>query len=505
MTRSLLFRAAVIAVASNVTFGATATARPNIVFIMSDDVGYGDLGCYGAQRVKTPHLDRIAKEGMRFTDAHAPASVCTPTRFAFMTGNYAWRQPGTGIAPGNATLLLPTNVPTVASVLKTAGYNTGLVGKWHLGLGTSEPNFNGELKPGPNEVGFDSAFFIPATGDRVPCVFVEDHRVVGLDPKDPIRISYAAPIGDEPLGSTHPHLLKIKADRNHSKAIVNGISRIGYMTGGTAALWKDEDIADVIARRAVAFLEKQKAGTPFFLFLAPHDIHEPMVPHPRFRGTSDCGWRGDVIHQLDWTVGEVLGALDRLGFAKDTLVIFTSDNGGAIKDTYDDGTNALHARQPPNGSLRGNKGNLYEGGHRVPFIARWPARIPAGGESAALFAHLDMIATFAALTGQKLASGAAPDAVNVLPALVGEKGARGRDELVLQNNGQAPLALRMGSWKLVQRAADAAELFNLADDPSEKRDLAATEPERVKTMTARLMAIRGADLPVVGAAKKKKK
>jgi arylsulfatase A-like enzyme len=298
--------------------------------------------------------------------------------------------------------------------------------------------------------------------------------------------------------------LKIKADPSHSKAIVNGISRIGYMTGGTAALWKDEDIADTIARRAVTFLEKQKSGTPFFLLLTPHDIHEPMVPHPRFRGTSDCGWRGDVIHQLDWTVGEVLTALDRLGFAKDTLVIFTSDNGGAIKDTYDDGTNALHARQPPNGMLRGRKGQLYEGGHRVPFVARWPGRIPAGGESAALFAHLDMIATFAALTGQKLPAGAAPDAVNVLPALLAEKGAKGREELVLQNNGQNPLALRAGDWKLVAPPTGKAELYNLAKDPSEAKDLAATEPARVQAMTARLAAIRGKDLPQPGSAKKKK-
>lgn len=505
MKRFLISLLAMICIGAADRSAAAPVARPNIVFILSDDIGYGDLGCYGAQRVKTPNLDRIAREGVRFTDAHAPASVCTPTRFAFLTGKYAWRQPGTGIAPGNATLLIPTSTPTVASVLKKVGYNTGLVGKWHLGLGTSEPDFNAELKPGPNEIGFDYAFFIPATGDRVPCVFVENHRVVGLDPKDPIRVSYTGPIGNEPLGSTHPQLLKIKADTSHSKAIVNGISRIGYMTGGTAALWKDEDIADTIARRAVGFLEKQKAGTPFFLFLAPHDIHEPMVPHPRFRGTSDCGWRGDVIHQLDWTVGEVLGALDRLGFAQDTLVIFTSDNGGAIKDTYDDGTNALHARQPPNGAWRGRKGQLYEGGHRVPFVARWPGRIPAGAESAALFAHVDMIATFAALTGQTLPAGAGPDAMNVLPALLAEKGGKARDELVLQNNGQIPLALRSGQWKLISSPAAGAELYNLATDSAELKNLAATETARVAAMTARLAAIRGNDLPQPGKAKKKKK
>jgi arylsulfatase A-like enzyme len=484
---------------------AATPAKPNIVFILSDDVGYGDLGCYGANKVKTPNLDRLAREGLRFTDEHATASVCTPTRYAFLTGKYAWRQPGTGIAAGNATALIAPGTPTVASVLKQAGYNTGMVGKWHLGLGLTEPDFNAELKPGPLELGFDYAFFIPATGDRVPCVFVENHRVVGLDPKDPIRISYKGPIGNEPTGEKNPEMLIIKADASHSKAIVHGISRIGYMTGGTAALWKDEDIADTLAQRSIAFLEKQKAGTPFFLYLATHDIHEPMVPHPRFRGTSGCGWRGDVIHQLDWTVGEVLAALDRLGFAKDTLVIFTSDNGGAIKSTYDDGTNALHALQPPNGILRGQKGSLYEGGHREPFIARWPGHIAPGGESAALFGHLDMIKTFATLTGQKIPAGEAPDAVDVLPALLGEKGAKGRDELVLQNNGQAPLALRSGTWKLVTKPNGAPELYDLANDLSEKNDLAAEQPERLAQLSARLKTIRGSDAPANPPAKGKKK
>ncbi len=471
---------------------AAAPAGPNIVFILSDDVGYGDLGCYGATRVRTPRLDRLAREGLRFTDAHSPASVCTPTRYALLTGKYAFRQPGTGIAPGNATALIAAGTPTIASLLKHAGYQTGLVGKWHLSLGATEPDFNGELKPGPLELGFDHAFFIPATGDRVPCVFVENHHVAGLDPADPIRISYNGPIGGEPTGLTHPERLKIKADKNHSQAIVNGISRIGYMTGGTAALWKDEDIADTLAQRAVAFIERQRAGTPFFLFLAPHDIHEPMVPHSRFRGTSDCGSRGDVIHQLDWTVGHVLDALERGGFAENTLVIFTSDNGGAIKHTYDDGTNGLHARQPPNGVLRGSKGALHEGGHRVPFIARWPARIPAGAESSALLAHVDMIATFAALTGRTVPANGGRDAVNVLPVLLGAKGARGRAELVLQNNTGSLLALRSGPWKLMSGATRAAGLYHLGDDPKEESDLASAEPARVAALRARLDEIRNA-------------
>ncbi len=476
-----------------VAFGkvlAADAAKPNIIFILSDDVGYGDLGCYGATKVKTPNLDRLAAQGCRFTDAHATASVCTPTRFAFLTGRYAWRQPGTGIAPGDAPALIKTGTTTVASVLREAGYNTGLVGKWHLGLGDG-PNtdFNGDIKPGPLELGFDSAFFIPATGDRVPCVFVENHRVVGGDPADPIAVSYGKRIGGDPTGADPEAILKIKGGPGHKDTIVNGIPRIGFMTGGKAALWVDEDIADTLTARAVKFIENHKAG-PFFLYLAPHDIHEPMVPHPRFRGTSECGWRGDVIHQLDWSVGKVLAALDRLGIAGNTLVIFTSDNGGAIKDTYDDGTNALHALQPPNGALRGSKGMLYEGGHRVPFIARWPGRIQAGSTSGALIAHVDALATFASLTGQKLAPDDAPDSFNVLPALLGEKLAQpARDHLVLQNNGQAPLALREGDWVLLAKGAG-AELFNLATDPAEKNNVAAKEPDRVKAMSARLDLIR---------------
>ncbi|MBI5767457.1 MAG: arylsulfatase [Verrucomicrobia bacterium] len=471
-----------------------AAAPPNIVFILSDDVGYGDLVCYGATKVKTPNLDRLAREGTRFTDAHSTASVCTPTRFAFMSGRYAWRQAGTGIAAGNATLLIKPSTPTVASVLKQGGYATGIVGKWHLGLGDTTPDFNKEIAPGPREIGFDYSFIIPATGDRTPCVFVENGRVVGLDPSDPIEVSYGKRIGTDPTGLERPDLLKIKADQSHSQAIVNGVSRIGYMTGGKKARWVDEDIADTLTAKAVAFLEKQKAGRPFFLYLAPHDIHEPMVPHPRFRGTSQCGWRGDVIHQLDWTVGEVLGALDRLGFAKDTLVIFTSDNGGAIKNTYDDGTNHLHALQPPNGALRGQKGTLYEGGHRVPFIARWPARIRAGTGSAALMGHIDMMPTFAALAGQALPKGAAPDAIDVSKALLDPK-AKGRDTLVLQNNNQQPLALRAGTWKLLTRPNGASELYDLANDLAETKNLAASEPERAKELAALLATERAKSAP----------
>jgi len=477
---------------------APGADQPNLIYILTDDVGYGDVGCYGATHVKTPNIDRLAREGLRFMDAHATASVCTPTRFAFMTGRYAWRQPGTGIAAGNEPALIKPGTVTVPSVLKAAGYQTGIIGKWHLGLGEGKTDFNGEIKPGPLELGFDYAFFIPATGDRVPCVFIENHRVVGYDPADPIQVSYGQKLGNEPTGKDSGVTLKIKADPQHSDAVVNGISRIGFMTGGQAARWVDEDIADRLTTKAVKFIESHKDG-PFFLYFTPHDIHEPMVPHPRFRGTSDCGWRGDVIHQLDWTVGQVLATLDRLQLATNTLVIFTSDNGGAIKNTYDDGTNPLHARQKPNGALRGFKGSLYEGGHRVPFLARWPGHIPAGGSSSALIAHVDTLATVAALTGQKLPADAGPDSFNVLPVWLGEKtAAPPRDHLVLQNNNQAPLALRQGDWVLIEigprrRTAAAMEpgyeLYQLANDPSQTNNLARANSERVKSMAARLQQL----------------
>ena len=496
-SKTVILAAALIASTLNVL---RAEIKPNIIFILSDDIGYGDVGCYGATHVKTPNIDRLAKEGLRFTDAHATASVCTPTRFAFMTGRYAWRQTGTGIAPGDSPALIQPGTVTVASLLKDAGYATGVVGKWHLGLGTTKTDFNGDIKPGPLELGFDYAFIIPATGDRVPCVFVENHRVVGYDPADPIQVSYRKKIGDGPFGNDPKAKLKIKGGPGHKDSIINGISRIGFMTGGTAALWVDEDIADTITTKAVKFIEANK-NKPFFLYLATHDIHEPMVPHPRFRGTSNCGWRGDVIHQLDWTVGEVLATLDKLKLTSNTLVIFTSDNGGAIKNTYDDGTNPLQAQQKPNGVLRGNKASIYEGGHRVPFITFWPGKIPAGQSSGVLIGHVDSLATLAALTGAKIPTNAAPDSFNVLPAWLGEKTSKPlREHLVLQT-GPVPLGLRQGEWMLIKKEAASRrddkppdfindfELYNLSTDIAEKTNLAAQQSARVKAMAARLQQI----------------
>ena len=290
----------------------TVTAKhPNIVVIYADDVGYGDASCYGATRVKTPHIDRIANEGIRFTDGHAASATCTPSRYAMLTGEYAWRHAGTGIARGDAPAIIKPGRVTLASMLKTAGYRTGVVGKWHLGLGPDEgADWNGKIAPGPLEIGFDTCFLIPATGDRVPCVYVEDHYVVDHDPSDPIAVSFKTPVGEEPTGRQHPELLKMHPSHGHDMTIINGISRIGYMSGGTKARWVDEAMADRITEKAVSFIEKDLSD-PFFLFFSLHDIHVPRVPHPRFVGSTSMGPRGDAIVQADWCVGQILQTLDR--------------------------------------------------------------------------------------------------------------------------------------------------------------------------------------------------
>ncbi len=315
----LRLAAVVLSIAGTVACAAAADL-PNIVLINGDDIGYGDFGCYGATAVKTPNIDRLASEGLRFTDAHSAAATCTPSRFAMLTGEYPWRQKGTGILPGDASLIIPPGRVTLASMLHDAGYATGIVGKWHLGLGKGTPDWNGELKPGPLELGFDSCFIIPATGDRTPCVYVKDHRVVGLDPSDPIEINYQKKVGDEPTGAEHPELLTLKPSHGHNNTIVNGISRIGFMSGGRAARWHDETIADTLTKQAVEFIEAHH-DKPFFLYFATHDIHVPRVLHPRFRGKTPMGPRGDAIAEFDWSAGEVLNTLDKLGLADNTLVI----------------------------------------------------------------------------------------------------------------------------------------------------------------------------------------
>lgn len=484
--------------------GAAPTAqpeRPNIVLILADDVGYGDLSCYGATRIKTPNLDRLAAAGLKFTDAHAPSATCTPTRYALLTGEYAWRKKGTGVLTGDANLIIDPGRFTLPLMLKRAGYATGVVGKWHLGLGKGKIDFNSEIKPGPREIGFDESFIIAGTGDRVPCVYIENQRVAGLDPKDPIAVDYQNKVGDEPTGRENPELLKMQLSHGHDFTIVNGISRIGWMKGGKSARWVDEDMADTLVKKATAFIEAHRDG-PFFLYFPTHDAHVPRVPHARFKGTSGCGVRGDAIQQLDWCVGQVMETLDRLKLSENTLVIFTSDNGPVLDDGYADGAVADANGHLPAGPWRGGKYSTYEGGTREPFLVRWPARVKAG-TSAAMVCQIDLLASLGALVGQTMPAGAAPDSENVLAALVGES-SDGRETLVEHAAG---LALRKGQWKYIAprqprrpsgkappaRRPSPAELYNLAEDPGESKNLAGERPDLVRELDAALAKIRDRD------------
>lgn len=463
-----------------------AAEKPNIVLIYADDLGYGDLSCYGATRVQTPNSDRLAREGLRFTDVHSTAATCTPSRYSLLTGEYAFRKSGTGILPGDASLIIDTHRLTLPSMLQRAGYSTGLVGKWHLGLGgPNGPDWNGEIKPGPAEVGFGYSFIMPATADRVPCVYVENGRVVGLDPLDPIRVDYKAPIGNEPTGTKNPDLLKMKPSHGHADTIVNGVSRIGFMSGGKAALWKDEEMTDKFADHAVDFITQRAKDNkkPFFLYFATHNIHVPRVPNARFADKTPMGPRGDSIVEFDAAVGRVLDTLDHLNLSRNTLVILSSDNGPVINDGYYDDSIKKLGDHKAAGPFRSGKYSDYEGGTRMPFIVRWPGHVKAG-TSSALLSQVDLLASLAALTGQKATATDAPDSQNVLPSFLGESQV-GRTELIEQG---AHLSLRFNNWKFISstQPATQGQLYNLATDASEQHNLAEENPEKLAELTARL-------------------
>jgi arylsulfatase A-like enzyme len=439
------------------------TTKPNIFVILADDVGWGDAGCYGATLVKTPNIDRLAREGQRFENGHASAAVCTPTRYSLITGQYSWRHQAEGlnkgVAKGDAPLLIPATMTTAPSLLKQAGYRTALIGKWHLGFGETKPDFNAELRPGPLEIGFDEFFGIPATNDRMPTVFVRDHRVVGLDPADPITYSYDA---DEAKSLA---LTAWSAGRN----------RIGWAKGGKAAWWKDTEIADTMTRECVQFIERNKTQK-FFLLFTPHNVHAPAIPGTRYVGSSGLGNRADMLQELDACIGELLQTLDRLGLAKDTLLIYSSDNGAYVNDENG---------HKPTGPFRGKKSQLWEGGTRVPFIVRWPARIQPG-VPADLVSTLDVPATVCAAAGITPPKDALPDSYNLLPALLGEKAAPKRDHLILMS-GNGDLAIRNSRLKYIpdlsvadgwyaakKKTANAPQkgaLFDLSQDPGETENL----------------------------------
>lgn len=399
-----------------------AQSLPNIVLINADDLGYGDLGCYGATKVRTPNIDRLAKEGRRFTDAHSTSAVCSPSRYGLLTGRYPLRKNFWGPTPLNQSLTIDVEYLTLASMLKEAGYSTSIIGKWHLGFGEKEPDWNGELKPGPLELGFDYYFGIPSVNSGPPFVYVENHRVVGADRSDPFVY------GQESVTKRYPEK--------------SGYTRIG---GAAAAhrLYDDEMIGTTLKNKAVGWLKEQSGEKPFFLYLATTNIHHPFTPAKQFVGTSDCGLYGDFIHELDWIVGEIIGALDELGVAKNTLLIFTSDNGGMLHNT---GQKAWRAGHRMNGDLLGFKFGAWEGGHRVPMLAKWPGKIQPGSISDHLISQVDLAATFAAIVGRELKKGEALDSINQLANFTGSLKAPIRKTLIVTPNSPKHLSVRHEQW-----------------------------------------------------------
>ncbi len=489
---------------------------PNIIVIMADDMGFGDVSCYGATELSTPNIDRLAAEGQRFTSGYCSASTCTPTRYSMLTGDYAFRKKRTGIAPPNAPAIIKPGTETIATILRRANYKSAVVGKWHLGLGPEGkngspggPDWNGDLNPGPLEIGFDSCFLLPTTNDRVPQVYVQNHRVLNLDPNDPLWVGNKKPSPDHPTGKTHRDSLKMDWSHGHNSTIHNGISRIGFYTGGNSARFRDEDLANKWVEKSVEFIEANQ-DRPFFLFFSSHDLHVPRMPHERFQGKTKLGFRGDSIIQLDWCVGELMKTLDRLDLAENTLVVFCSDNGPVLDDGYKDGAIEKNGKHRAAGPYSGGKYSVYEGGTRTPLITRWTGTIQPGVNDA-IVCTIDFASSFAALTNQKIESKSCVDSFNVLDTLLGKPNASGRDHLVQQNNGgNGTYGLRSktkhGDWKLHRYARKQArnvkveqplankkvpqfQLFDLVNDPQEKNNVIDQNPDIAQRLKAQLQEI----------------
>ena len=472
--------------------------KPNIIIIYADDLGYGELGAYGATELKTPNLDKLANGGIRFTNGYSSSATCTPSRYALLTGIYPWRNKRAKILPGTAPLIIDTLLPTIPKMLKKQGYHTGIVGKWHLGLGNGNINCNDRISPGPNEVGFDYSNILAATQDRVPTVYIEDGYVVNLDPNDPIEVDYKKNFDGEPTGLENPEMLKMKWHHGHNNSIVNGIPRIGFMKGGESAKWIDEDMADYFLNAAQGYIRKHKQE-PFFLYYALQQPHVPRTPNSRFVGSTSLGPRGDVIVEADWMVGQLLETLDSEGLLSNTLIIFSSDNGPVVNDGYYDESEEKLGNHKPAGILRGGKYSLFEAGTRIPFFTYWKDNI-IPGVSDALVSQLDLFSSIAALVGSKER---ANDSKQLLNLFLG-KSEKGRNEMIIEATSRT--AFRKGQWAMIPPYEgrevnelvkielgnyDYYQLYNLKEDIKQQNNLAKSNPEKLKELINDFEIIRG--------------
>lgn len=475
----------------------TSNSYPNVILINADDLGYGDVGCYGATRVHTPNIDQLAKEGRRFTDFHSASAVCTPSRYALLTGRYPDRANLWHPTFLKTPLLINPAQTTIADVMKDAGYATAIIGKWHLGFGTESPiDWNKELSPGPLELGFDYYFGVPVLNSHPPFVYVENHRVFGYTPDDPMEYGKHA----------ETRWFPEKMDMN----AIGGARKAHF-------LYDDRMVGTTLKDKAVGWIKDHKEK-PFFLYFATTNIHHPFTPAPQFINSSKAGRYGDFIHELDWIVGEIMTTLEKEGLAGNTLLIFTSDNGGMLNQGGQDAYKAGHHQ---NGNLFGFKFDAWEGGHRVPFIVRWPGKIKAGTESEELLSNVDILATLAALVNRPLNGDEGADSYNALPAITGTVNKPIRDFLVISPNNKANLSIRKGEWMYIsgqggggftgvntgdhtlggaaatlftgqknsdivngkiKPGAPPAQLYNLKDDPGQKENVYDRYPKVVKEL-----------------------
>ena len=472
------------------SIGQGSSDKPNVIVIYLDDLGFGDLSSYGATSISTPNIDKLVHGGRKFTNAYASSATCTPSRFALLTGVYPWRNKNAVILPGTAPLIINKSAQTLPKVFKAAGYETAIIGKWHLGLGTGHVNWNERISPGPNEIGFDYSHILAATQDRVPTVYIEDGTVINLDDSDPILVNYQKNFEGEPTAISHPELLKLKWHHGHNNSIVNGIPRIGFMKGGEDAKWIDEEMADYFLNKFKAYLN-ERSKTPFFLYYAMQQPHVPRTPHPRFVGKSGMGARGDVILEADWVIGEIIKSLESEGVIENTMIVLSSDNGPVLNDGYYDDSDTKIGDHKPSGGLRGGKYSLFDAGTHVPFITYWQGRIKPG-VSDALLCQVDLMKSFSSFLNIELTAN--QDGENLMDLLLG-KSKSGRKSLVLEAISRT--SYREGDYVYIPTYKGAKinlqvnielgtgkddKLYNLKRDPYQNQDIAFKKPRKLKKL-----------------------
>ncbi|GJM64408.1 sulfatase-like hydrolase/transferase [Persicobacter diffluens] len=490
MIRYLLLLAVILGACTMQKSPSEHSERPNILILYLDDLGLGDVGAYGATAIPTPNIDRLAHEGLQFLNGYATSATCTPSRYGLLTGEYPWKNKHAQILEGDAPLIIHPKQATLPRKLQQAGYATAVIGKWHLGLGDGKVDWNAEVSPGPNALGFDHAYIMAATNDRVPTVYLENGKVQGLDPSDPIKVSYQQNFEGEPTALSHPELLTLQWHHGHNQSIVNGVPRIGYMKGGQQARWNDEEMSDHFLEKAKAFLNQQQEQ-PFFLYYAMHQPHVPRMAHPRFQGATSLGARGDVIVEADDAIGQLMAHLDSLGQLENTLIVLTSDNGPVLNDGYMDQSELLNGDHAPTAGRRGGKYSLFDGGAHVPFITYWKGQILAG-KSMALVSQLDLFNSINALLA--LPQEKELDSQNLLPVLLGKQ-ANGREKFIVEASQN--LALIAGDWAMIPPYAGAPlyrdadielgkdphfQLYHLEDDPGQQHSLADSQPLKLAEM-----------------------